>query len=305
MEQPKFPVDAAHSLAWTEVAQGTRLDNHILANVGDPTSGSNFALVNDLYPFEKVSDRARSYVGAALEHLMLWADYAAPLRFHPDQVTQINLRPAYTLARAALESASQCVWLLDTTDPKECLRRHLSLINWDLREFRISRVGVEAKAAARAREAELIERVAPVFSEDQIAPPNGYLYVIQKATEAQELSVSRDDADRVWRAASGAAHGKYWPSIDLQDVIVGDEYEPGQFRSVKVPDAGKIAEALSIAQTVTQYGVLKFADYSGADIPALLEGARKWLGPQIPFKNDADPEIVARILGLSDDPAGT
>ncbi len=93
-----------------------------------PVEGSNFVRANDLYPFEKVSDRARHYVDAAFEHTLMWADHVAPFKFHPDQTVSFTLRPTYTLARAALESAAQVVWLLSTRDPLECIRRHLRLI---------------------------------------------------------------------------------------------------------------------------------------------------------------------------------
>jgi hypothetical protein len=42
---------------------------------------------------EKVSDRARHYVTAALRHMLMWADYAAPFKFHPEQA--VTLRPSY------------------------------------------------------------------------------------------------------------------------------------------------------------------------------------------------------------------
>jgi hypothetical protein len=57
---------------------------NILQHIGDPPPESNFALVNSLYANEKASDWHRSYLAAALEHLIVWADFAAPLKFHPE-----------------------------------------------------------------------------------------------------------------------------------------------------------------------------------------------------------------------------
>lgn len=156
----------------------------------DPLTGSNFAQVNDLYPFEKVSDRARHYVSAALEHLIMWADFAAPFRFHPEQTTTFTMRPTYALARAALESAAQAVWLMDTTDPSECVRRHLRLIRWDLAEHRKSRMDVEGKDRVRRRDTELIERVVNVFTEDEIQPPRNYLDVIRWACRPDDSTLT-------------------------------------------------------------------------------------------------------------------
>ena len=107
----RIPVDRATSLAWVEIAHGARLHNRILGNVPDPINGAEFAVVDALYPYERASIWHRSYLNAALEHLLVWADLVAPLRFHPEQELIHTLRPAYTLSRAALEAASQAVWV--------------------------------------------------------------------------------------------------------------------------------------------------------------------------------------------------
>jgi hypothetical protein len=289
-------VDEENSRAWTEVAIGSRIDHRVLSLVGDPVGHSNFAQVNDLYPFEKVSDRVRAYLAAALEHLMFWADYAAPLRFHEEQVTNFTLRPAYTLARAAIEASAQAVWLMDTRDPMECVRRHLCLIRWDLQEHRKSKLDLVDKRAVEERENDLLKRVSQVFKPEQIRPPGGgYLEVIRSACAANDLDLDAQDAERLWRAASGAAHGKYWPSVELQKVHPGEEYEPGHFRSVQLPDPSGMTEVLRAAHTMSQYGVLRFADYAGAGIQALLEEATKWVTMRLPVRADATPEELRKL----------
>jgi hypothetical protein len=47
---------------------------------------------------------------------------------------------AYTLARAATEASARAVRLTDTRGPVECVRRHLSLMRWDLQEHRKSKL---------------------------------------------------------------------------------------------------------------------------------------------------------------------
>jgi hypothetical protein len=76
----RVPIPSEVSQSFTEIAQGTRLVWHMFSTWGDPASGSNFEQVNSLYPFEKVSERSRHYVSAALEHLNMWADFAAPFK---------------------------------------------------------------------------------------------------------------------------------------------------------------------------------------------------------------------------------
>lgn len=160
---------------WVEVAHGARILQHCLRNSGDPECDSPFAGVAELYPFEKVSDRARSFLTAAVEHLIFWADLEAPLKFHPEQSNEVTLRPAYTLARASLESAAQAVWLMNTTDPMECIRRHICLMRWDLQELRKSKLDPVEKAKARKLEEALVDRVSEVFADQQVRAPQGYL----------------------------------------------------------------------------------------------------------------------------------
>jgi len=285
------------SQAFTEIAQGARYAQHMVKSCGAPTSGSNFAKVNDLYPFEKVSDRARHYVTAGLEHLVMWADFAAPFKFHPEQTTTFTMRPTYALARAALESAAQAVWLMDTTDPIECVQRHLRLIRWDLEEHRKSRLDPEGKEQVKERDRKLVERVARVFTEDQICPPQGYLWIIQQACRPNDLDLDAAQAERLWRAASGAAHGMYWTNLELTIIEIGNEYEPGQFRTVTLPDSQAMVDVLRASEKMVTYAALKYVLFSGEDPAPLMAGARSWLAQQITLKPEIDPNVRRRLAG--------
>jgi hypothetical protein len=290
------PVPAEHSQAFTEVAQGSRVTWRMLRLCGDPARESNFAKANELYPFEKVSDRARHYVEAAFEHLLMWADHIAPFKFHSEQTVKFTLRPTYTLARAAMESAAQAVWLLDTNDPIECIRRHLRLIRWDLWEHRKSFLDPEDKERCRVRETDLLTRVSEVFTEEELRPPKGYLVVIQAACSANDLDLNAADVERLWRAASGAAHGMYWPNLELQELTVGDEYEPGHFRVQTLPDSAVMVDVIETAYKMTRYAALKFVLFSGADPSALMGPAMHWLVENMPLKSDVDPAVLDRLV---------
>jgi hypothetical protein len=287
-------VDEINSEVWTVVAHTARIGHRALCLIGDPEPGSNFADAARLYPYEKVSDRARAYLLAGLEHMLTWADLHAPLKFHDEQVVNVTLRPAYTLARATIEASAQAVWLMDTRDPRECIRRHLSLMRWDLQEHRKSKLDLAAKNLIKAREAEMLQRVSREFTPREIEPPNTYLNVIRSACEAQGLDLDADVAERLWRAASGAAHGKYWATLDLQSISVGEEYEPGHHRTVQVPDAGGISEVLQAASTMSQYGVVLYAQYSGVDVAAVFGAATSWIAGQVPLKDGTSREELMR-----------
>jgi hypothetical protein len=250
--------------------------------------------VSELYPFEKVADRARAYLTAGVEHLIFWADVQVPLKFHAEQAVEVTLRPSYTLARASLESAAQAVWLMNTTEPMECIRRHICLMRWDLAELRKSRLNTAEKAEAKELEKDLVKRVSEVFNEEKVRAPNGYLDVIRWACAADGLDLAPDDAERIWRAASGAAHGKYWPTVELQRAIPVAGDEPGQHRSVLVPDVDGITEVLRTAHDMTQVGVLRYLDYSGVDIQSSLATAQAWYSEVIPLKQGVDREMLRR-----------
>lgn len=278
-----FALDDETRLAWIAIAHSARIDQHAMQLIGDPQPGSNFAKAAVLYPFEKVSDRVRAYLAAGVEHLLMWADHNVPLKFHEDMVVHVALRPTYTLARATIEAAAQAVWLMDTRDPLECIRRHLSLMRWDLHEHRKSKLDQAGKDAVIAREQALLAGVAGVFQPDQIRPPNGYLDVIRSACAATSLALDPSEAERLWRAASGAAHGKYWPTLDLQETFVGEEYEPGHRRAMQVPDAVMMTQMLRAADVMSGYGVLLYAQYSGADVAAVLGKATAFVADEIPL----------------------
>lgn len=294
----RIPVDQATSLAWVEVAHSARIHSRILDTVSDPIDGSQFSMVDVLYPHERASNWHRSYLNAALEHLLVWADLVAPLRFHPEQESIHMLRPAYTLSRAAIEAASQAVWVSAGGSAAECVRRHLRLIRWDYEEHRKSVQDPEAKRRIHEMDETLLNRVREHVSADQLKVPS-LLTVLREAAEV--IGESSNDLERVWRAASGAAHGKFWPSVALQHVVPVDEHEPGQLRALSVPDAVGMTEVLRLAGRMTTWGVLRHADFCGFEIEPLVSEATQWLASVVPVHDDADPDVIARLMGRDHD----
>jgi hypothetical protein len=85
-----------------------------------------------------------------------------------------------------------------------------------------------------------------------------------------------------------------WASRDLQ-VWIHDEHGLGESTPIRVPDTDRMAEALRAASRMTSYGCLRFAASSGADLNTLTENARVWLASVVPFKEDADPEVIGQL----------
>jgi hypothetical protein len=224
----------------------------------------------------------------------MWADHVAPFKFHPEQVSNFQQRPPFTLARAAMEAAAQAVWMLDTADPRECIRRHVSLIRWDISEHKKSKVDLAEKANDDARDKELVDRVAAEFTEDEVRPPSGYLWVLRQACRPNDLNVDADQVERLWRAASGSAHGMYWPTQDLQQLV--EVHAPdGSVRAIRVADTQKIADVLQAAYTMVQYAVIKYAAFAGADIWKLMQDSRVWLAGKVTFRDAASAEVLERL----------
>lgn len=278
----RVPVDEATRLAWVGLAHGARLADRILRGIGDPKPGSPFTQINALYPAEKASDWHRAFAGAAIEHLIVWADIVAPLKFHPERVVGHALRPAYTLSRAAMEAAAHAVWMTAPMTAAECARRHVGLVLWDLDEQRKSTADPAAKEAIASRRDTVIDRSSALAAASPLPQPS-YLMTLRGA--APEIGVDPDDIERMWRAASGAAHGKYWPSLALAELTPVAEYEPGHFRVLRTPDPAAMTEVLRTAGPLVTYAVFRHAERCGADITALWAEAMEWLRSVVP-RND-------------------
>lgn len=231
----------------------------LLTETPPAVDGSPFSIIDAKLP-QPSEMWCRSYLSSALEHLGMWADYVAPLKFHPDAVVHHDARPAQTLARAALESASQAVWVMASRDPRESLRRHLSLVLADWEEQRKAEIDPERKADLKQQRLDLLDILE---SHDVKVDNPSYLTLITAAATEVRTNFSDGDlgdpaqVERLWRASAGSAHGKMWPSLELR-VSVELDGQPFSF-----PDADAMSAILVLANRVTQYGVLRFIDYAG------------------------------------------
>lgn len=287
------PEDVARS--WTESSVSARINSHILRNVGNPAPTSNLTRTAELYPYESIALRAKAYLQAGLEHLNLWADFSAPLRFHPDHRTTIDLRPAYTLSRAAMEASAHALWIFGTNDPMECIRRHICLMRWDLDQHAKSKAtGSPEKQQVLDRNAELVTRVSGVFSEKEIPSPGSYLTLLRFVCDSAEYNFDIENVEWIWRAASGAAHGKFWVGQELQTEVETTD-ESGAKRTVFVPDTDGIVRALETASLMCSSGVGKFAMWSGRDPVAMSKDGFTWLAHNMTYRDETDPSVIAAM----------
>lgn len=288
----RIPIDREQSRPWVEVAQSARLMRDLLFETPPAIDGSPFKIIDEQLP-QSCEKWCRSYLSSALEHLGMWADFVSPLSFHPDAVVHHEARPAQTLARAALESASQAVWVMGSRDPREVLRRHLSLVLADWAEQRKAEVNPERKEALKQQRLGLLEILESYGV--KVDDPS-YLTLVTVAAHEVRNHLSDGDlgdpaqVERLWRASAGSAHGKMWPSLELR-VTVEVDGQPLSF-----PDADAMSAILVLANRVTQYGVLRFIDYAGHE-PGLAERlhttALRWYAriPKVPEAPDRLEEV--------------
>lgn len=290
----RISVDREQARSWVEVAQSARIMRDLLTETPPAVDGSPFSIIDEELP-QSCERWCRSYLSSALEHLGMWADFVAPPTFHPDTVVHHDARPAQTLARAALESASQAVWVMAPRDPREMLRRHLSLVLADWVEQRKAEVDPERNANLKQQRLDLLD----ILDGHGIKVDDpSYLTLVTTAAQEVRMNLSGGElsdpaqVERLWRASAGSAHGKMWPSLELRVSVELDG------RPFSVPDAEAMSAILVLANRVTQYGVFRFIDYAGHE-PQLAERlratSRRWYA-RIP-KVAGAPERLEDVPG--------
>jgi hypothetical protein len=289
----EVPIPAEYEERWTAIATGTRTNFHIIRHLGPPLPGSKFHSIIELP--DRVDARTKAYITAGIEHLHLWADHVAPFKFHPEQRTRIDLRPGLTLARAAMECAAHALWIFGTRDIEECVRRHIALLRWDLQEHRKSKQSQPEKQQVQAYEDDLVQAVSAIFTEEQTRPPNGYLQLFQQVCSSDEYTgFEITEVEPLWRAASGAAHGKVWVGNDLQvdHLLSGAD---GATRSIRVPSVEGILSVLEMADRMVLNATFKQVLWSGYDPTERSTLAFAWIGQNMTFRDGVDPAVVERM----------
>ena len=264
------PVTEADTDTWVACAMTARICDDILSSLVDPLPNSLLRADDANYPWEKQSVWLRSYLRAAADHLLVWANIVNPLKVHDDSEVVNPPRPYLTLARGAIEASAQAGWVMLGTDDKERTLRHLRLMYHDLRYQEEAHRDHDVAVAehARRRRSEIKQRVEGVYSFGSIKHPEPKYASMIKAVAAA-AGWDPDDAILTWRAASAAAHGKSWYSDYGTTAVVGDEYEPGHYRVTRIPEAGHITHAIGLAVRLLDFGTATLARHFGANVEVL------------------------------------
>lgn len=294
-------VEKDHPLAvrLKEISVGFRVEGHLFHAIGDPDPNSPFVEANAFYQWEKASDWCHEYLSAAIESALLWADFYAPLNFDPSDRVRLRPRPIQGLARSCLESASQAIWVMIAEEPRQLSVRHLRLVNSDFAEQRKAYRLQGERIENAKRQLERFEgRYTSTFEKADVTKDVTYMSTVREAAVA--MGVEPDEAEFLWRLASGATHGKRWAALEINEVELGQEYEKGQHRVARTPSLGALVAVLSLAYRAVQFGVVVFAARSGADLQACRRSAMLEVAREMPVDPKREGERQAIIDLLSD-----
>lgn len=269
-------LDADHQQRWTAATYLVRACELALVGAVDPEPASFLALADSLYKWEKVSGWSRNYLTAGIEHMLLWADLVAPYKFDEDHINHVCFRPYLLMGRAGLESGAHAAWLLaDANDPRDCVRRLLRMMYKDFGyQLKAHKAGGRSTEGIEKRMADTVQRASDlgVGISPQNQPP-GYEALVKKAAVAVGADADADRWAFLWNAASGAGHGQNWFGSVGYDVEIGDEYEPGHFRSTRTPDPVFITEVMEAAAATLLWGVCRWLELAGYDMKTRIDAA--------------------------------
>ena len=256
-------------MPWVEVAQSARILRGVLSELGTPRPGSAFADLDEMYPFERASEWTRDFLVAGIEHLELWADYAVPMKLHPEAVVLHRLRPVQALARASIESASHAVWVMAPARHRECILRHLALVVHDFEEHSKA-LPLGEKHRMRDAKSELESRLHSVAPEAEIPRFPGYMKLVEEASAESAVNGRKhgaikdpDEVIRLWRSSAGASHGKRWPAEALQTSLAPGDTRRIDGKPANYPDPDAITDILQLADAILTHGVFRYAVYCG------------------------------------------
>jgi hypothetical protein len=287
---------------WSELALSIRTTEVVISKISNPDVGTPFALVDDAYPRESISQWCREGLRSAVDHLRIWADHAVPLHQYEGQiVTGYGFRWYFTLMRAAQEGAAQSLWLSRPLSVPEATAHLIRMVRHDLGE-QIKAWDAMGRDASTIRE-RLVRHVNAAAALEAHGKNAATLPSMVDLIKAGAYSVDLDGQlyESHWRTCSAAAHGKDWAIHELQ-TMHGEpkEWRPGQFHFVGTVNAERLTEVLSDSVQLLNAAMIRYLQrsYSG-DIDALNRRAVYEAAKQTPQKDDGSRlRALAEQLGL-------
>jgi|GEM_PF-1223419 len=269
--RPRLPITEDGGQRMFSAAANARTARNMLNAIGDPKLGARLWWDDCLYPWEKETAWLRQYLSAAIEHVEMYADIVVPRRYFEGMEVYIAPRPFFTLCRAAIESASQAVWVMYGETPAKRVERHVRLLYKDFDEHAKAakaRGDVTGEVAALRRRDAIVERVGSLIKIDLTRDRLNYLDMVKPSAKLVERRA--EEFEVLWRTSSAAAHGKGWFVDATHETQLGEEYEPGYYRATKTPREDVLLEIEETACHFVLAAVFRYARVTGYDAGSLL-----------------------------------
>jgi hypothetical protein len=283
-----MPLPAGHFDLWTQYAISARATELMLNTHVDPRPDSQLEQADRRYQWEKVSAWTRGYLRAAAQQLSTWADIVMPYDVQPGAVNHVAYVAYLMLARSALEAAAQGFWILRADAIDECTSRHVRMMRRDFcYHFNALDAGGGDTSTAAKRIADLERRAADLTpTVDPKVKPPGYEKLVRYA--ARRTDNDESEWAYFWHAASGAAHGQNWFSIEGFEVLVGDEYDEGHFRTASMPDPEFITGTIGAAVEALNHAAWRWMLMAGYNPMQATTEALLAIGERLPKIPDSD-----------------
>ncbi|WP_423835061.1 hypothetical protein [Streptomyces manipurensis] len=139
---------------------------------------------------------------------------------------EVDPSSPWTLMRGALENLATATWLLGGNDRAERRQRTLRLWREDMRnraqhEKDTNHVPTAGGKTGRERVQDIDDLASSLGIQGRLAKPEAGKLI---AEAADGIGLQSRQVSAAWRAASGFAHGRYWPNLRasmLRDAVPG------------------------------------------------------------------------------------
>lgn len=243
---------------------------------------SDIANDNRLIPDWPVAFLTFDLLGSAVDHFNTLRLSSGTHDTDPDREIYWHARSSWTLLRASIECASQTIWMLCENDPDVRMIRYLR--TWYDERYNYFKAQRLTASPAEREGLKLIEdwdtqEFTPrVTKWDSVEKPGKlratpiFRDCVRIAAEFVQ-AVRPDDAELLWRVASGYAHGRAWASQETGRIRVVDAPE-GQLASQSSVDFEHLSKMIGFVALTIEYAdwlVKERMGHANVDFQSFME----------------------------------
>lgn len=203
-------------------------------------------------------------ITACLDHVITLRDMVT------GENRAITLNAPWTLLRAAVESASVAVWVMEPGQRTTRRGRALRVWHYDFGQRQLweddtERVPPPRGKSGRDRAKEVLALATSLgVKPTQVSANLSYADTVAHA--AQAVGWSRTEARARWREASAFAHGRSWPLLSLTSPTEA-EVIPGGFSLALTLDEARLRPLADLTHDLLNHGLLRYAELAAPEAP--------------------------------------